>query len=142
MQWHVHRGSLRRLDARELLHGCAAPVRSKLRLPPYPFRTFSGDRALGELVFQPNLKLGPMKPPLPAGLRNVKFAGSFCDPVRRLLGNERWRGEDELQGLNGFQLSPQSFESINREAGRCDSHLGAGAHSPLQIVTQQPRHVV
>lgn len=72
----------------------------------------------------------------------MKLPGGFSDQVRRLLGDEGRLREDELQGFNALQFLLQSFECINRETGRRDSYLGAGAHFPLQIVTQQPRDVI
>jgi hypothetical protein len=64
------------------------------------------------------------------------------DLVCRLLSDEGRGGEDEFESFDVFQLSTQGLEGIDGEAGSRDPHLGAGAHGPFQIVTEQLRDVV
>ena len=72
----------------------------------------------------------------------MELPGSPSDLVGDLMSDKGGRGEDEFESLDVLQLSSQGFESINRETGSRDPHLGAGAHGPFQIVTQQLRDVV
>ena len=49
------------VDHRELLHRVARGVRAEGDLPADPVRALPGDRALGELVAQPDLEVGTGK---------------------------------------------------------------------------------
>ena len=62
MQWHVHGSAFGRFNAGKLLHWSAASVRSELRLPPNPISALPRDGALGQLVFEPDLKFCSVEP--------------------------------------------------------------------------------
>ena len=126
VQWHVRGARFSRLHAGELLHWGLAAIGLEGRLAPHPFCALFGNRSLGELVAQLNLELAAVQAALTIQLRDVELFSLFADLVGNLVGNERWRGEDEVQLVEFFQLSFQRFECIHRKTRRCDTQAGTG----------------
>ena len=128
------------VDDGELLHRVAGRVRPERDLAPHPLGALLRDRALGELVAQPDLELGAVEARLAARpSRDEELPPLLAELVGGLVGHERRRGEDELQLLDLLELLAQRLEGEDRERRRGDAHLGARRDLGLEIVAEQRR---
>ena len=76
------------INDRELLHRVARGVRAEGDLAANPVRALSCDRALGELVAQPDLEVGPGQARLGLPARDEELAPLLAELVRHLLCHE------------------------------------------------------
>lgn len=141
-QGHVSRVGAASLHAGELLHGRFGAIALELGLALYPVGALLGHRPLSELVAQLDFKLAAVEVALPVELGDVEFPALLADLVGDLVGNERRRGEDEVQLVDLLQLGFQGLKGVHREAGGRDFQARAGRQRLLEVVAQQVADVV
>lgn len=74
--------------------------------------------------------------------QNIKLAAFLAHLVGGIARDKRGRGEDELEGIDPFQLRLQGFVGVNGEARRGDLELGPRDQGLLEVVTEKPVDVV
>ncbi len=125
------------LNASELLHGCFATIGSENSLTLHPVSAFPSNGSLGQLVLQLNFKLTAVKAPLPLGLWDMKFPADLATAVSDFVGDECRRGENELQGFNGFELLLQFRKGVDGETGRRNLQLRTWLDTASKVVPEK-----
>ncbi|WP_245290023.1 hypothetical protein [Neorhizobium galegae] len=104
----------------ERLHGSLRRIRLEPRLLPDPFRAFSGDGTLRQLVPELDLELGTVKAAFPTGFGNEELASLLTEPVSGFSRHKGRGSEYELQAIDLGQLGFQGFEGVDRKARSCN----------------------
>ena len=101
---HVDGFGLGSLDTGKLLHGGGTAIGAEAGFAPDPGGAFLGDGSLGELIFKADLEVGAVEAALAVEFRDVELAALFAAGVGHERGEEGWGGEDEMEGIDGFEL--------------------------------------
>ena len=126
----------------KLLHRCAAAIGTEDRLLAHPLGAFFRDGPLGEFVTQSHLELAAVKAAFAFQFWDVELAVFLLQFIRGLAGNERGRGENELERFDLLQLRFERLERVNGEARRRDLEFRSGRNRLLQAVAEQLIDVV
>ena len=142
VQRYIGRVRAAGLNAGKLLHRSLAAIGFEGRFAPHPVGALLGDGTLGQLVAKLNLKFTAVQASLTIKLGNVEFFAFLANLVGNLVGDKRWRGEDEIQIFNFFQFGLQRLERVHRKAGGRDLQAGTRLECLFQVVAEQAVNVV